>query len=179
MAHLKRILANGYEQFIHASGIATNILIICDDEVLVAKRPDTVAILPGFLHPIGGHVEFDQNPAQAAIKEVHEETGIVIDKLKLKGIVTELNSLNQDENWLIFHFIAEVKTKENNESPEGKLIWLPIDEFKASQKLFPSVKGTVKYLLDGTDNVVFATFSYKSPKDFDSAKLEHLFVTSN
>ena len=66
-----------------------------------------------------------------------------------------------------------------HESPEGKLIWLPISDFKTSQKLFPSVKGTVKYLLDGTDNVVFATFSYKSPKDFDSAKLEHLFITSN
>lgn len=111
IAHLKRILANGYEQFIHASGIATNILIICGYEVLVAKKPDTVSILPGFLHPICGHVEFDQNPAQAAIKEVTEKTGIVLDKLTLKGIVSELNSLNQDEIGLYFTLLQKLRQR--------------------------------------------------------------------
>lgn len=179
MPHEKRILKGGYEQFIHATGIGTNVFVLHEDEVLVIKRPDDKIVLPGFFHPVGGHVEFHENPAEAALKELWEETGIKAKSLKLKGVISELNSMDQDENWLIFHFTTIVDSKNIKKTNEGKLVWLPIQDFINSEKLFPSVKNTAKYLLDNTNRVVYATFRYKTPKDFSSSTMEQFFLTDN
>ncbi len=89
----------------------------------------------GMYSPVGGKLKVDagEGPHDCALREIHEETGLVIDRddLRLIGLVSECAYQHQ-AHWLIFLF--EVTTPVDPatlpwmEFSEGVLEWKPIDE---------------------------------------------------
>jgi 8-oxo-dGTP diphosphatase len=67
--------------------IGSNILLIRDGKVLFGKRLNCAGA--GTYGVVGGHVEFGESPEACAIRELKEETGLVIDKLKLVSIIND------------------------------------------------------------------------------------------
>ncbi len=89
---------------------------------------------------IGGHFEKNETPYECAIREVSEETGLVMKAPKYRGIVTFVSDKYEDEKMHLFtctDFDGEV-----GECNEGELSW--IDKSKIEE--LPMWEGDVYFL---------------------------------
>ena len=99
-----------------------------DNRVLLLqrrRRPNA-----GMWNAIGGKIEPEEDPFAACIREVREETGLVIDAPRLRALlvvtVRETNAL-----WVIYTFHALAPAGEVAASDEGDLRWVHPDELPA------------------------------------------------
>ena len=75
---------------------------------------------------IGGHMKEDETPEECVRREIIEETGLTVDNLKLRGILTFI--LPAWGNELTFLYTASTKEEVSRECLEGVLKWIPVDE---------------------------------------------------
>lgn len=68
--------------------LSAGAIIIKDGKTLLAKRKGAI-IAEGGWGSSGGHVEFGETPAEAAIREAKEELGIDIGNLKFIACISE------------------------------------------------------------------------------------------
>ena len=100
--------------------ILTNMcLIYRNDEILMQKREKKD--WPGFTLP-GGHVEKGENLNDAIIREVYEETGLMIKNPILCGI-EEFKTKDEDRYFIFFYKTNEF-SGELRDSDEGKVFWI-------------------------------------------------------
>lgn len=116
-----------------------------EDKLLLMEKPKNNSFLSGMIVPIGGHLEKDEinNPRDACLREVEEETGLTIDDLtglELKYIVLRIK---ETEVRLQYVYFSDVKCMDVRESEEGKLCWI---EIKLADEL--NVTATTKYILE-------------------------------
>lgn len=79
----------------------------------------------------GGHVEKGEAYTESVIREVQEETGLIIEKPALVGVYHwEENGIQH----VVFLYKADRYAGELHSSEEGKVFWLPQEEF-LEQKL--------------------------------------------
>lgn len=70
-------------------------------------------------------MESGETPEECAIREVFEETGLVIQSPRLRGILT-FPAFDGEEDWYVFVFTAHSFKGELKKScPEGDLEWIP------------------------------------------------------
>lgn len=75
---------------------------------------------------LGGKLEPGETPEDCAIREIHEESGLVAANPMLKGILTFPKFAN-DEDWYAFVFVVRRFTGELIDSREGILRWIDDD----------------------------------------------------
>ena len=78
----------------------------------------------GLFVPVGGKLEYGESPRAAAIREVGEETGFEIGKVRYKGLLVD--SSPNDYNWTCFVYQAAIEYVSPPLCAEGTLIWVPI-----------------------------------------------------
>ena len=83
--------------------LATLVYAIRGDEVLLHRRVKDPN--KGLWVAPGGKLEPDESPAECAIREMREESGLAVSELSLRGIMTEV-SPRPDYQWLTFIFAA-------------------------------------------------------------------------
>jgi len=94
----------------------------------------------------GGKIRFAETPEKAAVREVREETGLEVTKLKNVGL---LNFMEEKGKVFSVHiFVTEYFAGEIQNGREGKLQWfsresLPYEEMWEDDKIW------VPYLLEG------------------------------
>lgn len=71
---------------------------------------------------VGGKCEENESPEECAIRETYEETGLTIQSLQYRGIVTFVSS--QYEGEYMHLFTATDFTGDLIDSPEGDLEWV-------------------------------------------------------
>lgn len=76
---------------------------------------------------LGGKLDPGETPEECAIREVKEESGLVVRKLTFKGLITFPGFANE-EDWYTFIFVIDDFQGELIDSPEGCLAWVPDDE---------------------------------------------------
>ncbi len=76
---------------------------------------------------LGGKLELGETPEECAIREIWEESGLIVKNLSLKGIIT-FPGFSNDEDWYTFLFVVDKFEGELIDSPEGYLKWIPNDE---------------------------------------------------
>lgn len=86
-----------------------------DGEFLLHQRDSNTSIMTNQWSLVGGEIEKDELPKKAAVREVQEETGLVVLS------VTELGLIPFNEQWDSIIFLAKVNTtKQKVVLGEGK-----------------------------------------------------------
>ncbi len=76
---------------------------------------------------IGGGFEPKESPEECAKREIFEETGLISEKLSMRGIITFDNDMNETEYMFLFttkNFKGDLKENCN----EGELAWINKNE---------------------------------------------------
>ena len=120
-----------------------NMCMITDPEgrVLVQERlPKPSKPWSGLTFP-GGHVEPGETVVASVIREVQEETGLIVSNLQNCGYIQWYNPVKQSQ-YFVFLFKTSTFSGDLKDSPEGKVKWMTLDEMLAG-KLAPNM---TKYL---------------------------------
>lgn len=115
----------------------TNMCMVTDGNgnVLVQDRADPN--WPGIVYP-GGHVEYGESFRDSVIREVREETGIVISNPKLVGV--KQFQTETGIRYIVFLYRADQWTGTLQSSDEGEAMWIPRAELM-SQRLANGFEG--------------------------------------
>jgi len=100
-----------------------------DDAVLLIKGAPTKRIWPNRYNGVGGHVEPHEDIYSAARREVHEETGLSVCDLRLRGVIHI--PVKERQGILVFVFTARAVSREVSPSEEGALEWTPRERLLA------------------------------------------------
>lgn len=93
----------------------------------------------------GGKIEDGENPAEAIVREVREETNLTVHQPELKAICSEIGA--DEYNWLLFIFACRSYEGELVASDEGELRWLPLAQI--DQWPLPDIdRHILRYVLD-------------------------------
>jgi len=112
----------------------TNMCMICDGKgnVLVQNKKN---------HPTwhgwnfsGGHVEKAEYVTPSVIREMKEETGLLIENPRLCGI-KEFHKMKDGKRYIVFLYIANQFSGQLKSSSEGEVFWYPLSELRQSDKL--------------------------------------------
>lgn len=107
--------------------------ITSQDRVLLLKGAPTKRLWPNKYNGIGGHVERGESIYDAALREIHEETGIrSLGNLSLRGLIA-VDTGPTTPGILVFVFTAQTDQQDVVASDEGTLEWvdwraLPIED---------------------------------------------------
>jgi len=118
--------------------------IVEGNNVLLTKR----ALEPykGEYSAVGGFVEPNETPEQAAIREAQEETGLEIRLTGLLGTFIDLYAYGEDKHTLNFHYTAEkISGTEQANDDVAALEWVPITAMPEI-KSFENVRQAAKVL---------------------------------
>lgn len=108
-----------------------------NQEVLFLNKKDDAAFLPGYLVPVGGHIEPIEikEPLTSCYREIEEETGLLknqIENLRLRYIIYRLKGFNDVR--VQYVFFGEVsKQSAIVSSEEGTVQWVPLSNLDKKQ----------------------------------------------
>lgn len=103
-----------------------SVLLIKNGQVLLARRK--IDPYKGAYDIVGGFMEVDEVPEQAAIREAREETGLDIKIISLLGIYNDVYG-NDGDHTLNLHYIGEVTGGEMTAMDDVEsLEWVDIDK---------------------------------------------------
>jgi len=109
---------------------------------------------------LGGKFNPGETPEECVVREVYEESGLLIKNPELKGFLT-FPAFDDEEDWYVFVFTAKEFSGQLRESDEGELEWIEWE------KIFnlPLWEGD-KYFLEwlNQDRFFSAKFIYKNSK---------------
>mgnify|MGYP000491247489 FL=1 len=124
---------------------AVRCYLIKDYEVVVTKYKIGNK-KEGYYDIPGGKIEEGESPKQTAIREMKEETGIEIQNLKYKGIMT----IEYPDRLFIFDtFITKEYEGEPQEFEENTSEWIDIDELLKKEKILSNIILLDKFLIKG------------------------------
>lgn len=80
----------------------------------------------GLYNAPGGKIERDEDPYEACLREVHEETGFHLRKIRLRALLTVINRTTGAQ-WLLFVFVGDRPAEDPDPiaTDEGALRWVP------------------------------------------------------
>jgi 8-oxo-dGTP diphosphatase len=80
----------------------------------------------------GGKIESHEDPYEACLREVHEETGIAVRRVALRAVLTVITRTTQAQ-WVLFAFVADRPPglPDPIQTAEGDLRWVPAAEIPA------------------------------------------------
>lgn len=85
------------------------------------KRADDMHY--GKWNGLGGKFHPGETPEECVIREVREESGLLINSPALKGFLT-FPSFDQSDDWYVFVFVADDIKGSLSETEEGHLTWI-------------------------------------------------------
>ena len=95
-------------------------------DLLLMKRASHKRVFPNQYNGLGGHIERDEDPASAALREIAEESGLRAHSLRLRG----LHNIDAGESSGILLFVYTAISDSRELSPqtiEGALEWAPLE----------------------------------------------------
>jgi len=130
------------------------------------KRSSQSKNFPGFLIGPGGHIDADEDPLTAVIREAREETGMVLQPVdvKLKALSFH-HHLDRKEVWCEYLFRADIESKQRLiDDIEGNAFWIEIEELLKAENVFPPSKHYLNHILSRTSGIKFSSSKWDKLK---------------
>ena len=142
----------------------TNMCMICDGKgnVLVQNKTNH-PFWHGWNFP-GGHVEEGEYVTPSVIREMEEETGLVIQNPKLCGI-KEFHKSADGKRYIVFLYVAHQFSGELKPSVEGEVFWYPVAKLAQSDKL---IDGFMEMLPVFTEDDVSEVFYQRNGEELNT-----------
>ena len=105
--------------------ILTNMCMIYDGNGNVVVQDRKNPNWPGIVFP-GGHVDYGEAFTDSVIREVYEETGLVISQVKLCGIKSWMR--DDGSRYVVILYKTNCFKGELKSSDEGEVWWTPIND---------------------------------------------------
>lgn len=142
----------------------TNMCMICDGKgnVLVQDKKNHPS-WHGWNFP-GGHVEKGEFVTPSVIREIKEETGLLIENPRLCGI-KEFHKSKDGKRYIVFLYVADRYTGELKASSEGAVFWYPLSELRSSGKL---IDGFEEMLSVFTDDHISEVYYQRCGEEFNT-----------
>ncbi len=112
---------------------------------------------------LGGKLENGETPEACAIREVYEESGLIVTNPQLKGFITFPNFDGQND-WYVFVYRFDEFSGEMIDSPEGNLKWITSEEM-SEISLWDGDRIFMEWL--ERNEIFSAAFNYKSGRLLD------------
>jgi mutator protein MutT len=112
--------------------ITKNSLVVIvndDNKFLLLKRSSNIDWMPNKLALVGGRIEKNESPEEAAIREVEEETGIDIDKDKLIKSF-EIERTDKDLDYIFLYRFDGEPTEIELNNEHSTYGWYDVSEIK-------------------------------------------------
>jgi len=77
---------------------------------------------------VGAKLRADENPFEGAVREVLEETGLVVSNLKPHGVLSFYFGQKIEADWVVYVFSTNAFKGRLKSSEEGTLRWFAFDE---------------------------------------------------
>lgn len=123
-------------------GIGVGVFIYRNGKFLFGKRTNSHG--EGTYAPPGGHLEFGETPEECAIREVREETGLIIQKLK-RGPYTNDIFLDEKKHYITLMLLAKYETGEALIlEPDKCLEWKWFEWRDLPQNLFLPIRNLIQ-----------------------------------
>jgi 8-oxo-dGTP diphosphatase len=114
-----------------------------NDEILLGLRRSPYG--QGTWSFPGGHLEFGETMAAAAIRETREETGLEVSELELVSLADEMGSLNKGKHYVNVGFLAHFVSGEAKlTEPEKWERWEWFDLEKLPEPIFEATGLMIK-----------------------------------
>lgn len=94
------------------------------DDILLMKRAAHKRVFPNQYNGLGGHIERDEDPLAAAVREIEEESGLKVHSMRLRSI----HNIDAGEETGILLFVYTAISDSRaipQDTPEGRLEWVP------------------------------------------------------
>lgn len=115
---------------------------------------------------VGGKFESGESPEQCAKREIYEETGLIANRMDLKGIITYPHFDDEGEDWYCFVYrVIDYTGEVKEECDEGVLVWVDYDQVLS----YPTWEGDyihLNWILEDRD-LFSAQFIYQENKLVD------------
>ena len=104
--------------------------VLHQEKVLLIRIAEDRGTWSGLLNGVGGHIERGEDPRSAALREIKEETGLILlpSSLYLCGVVTV--DVGTSPGVGLYIFVGETETSETHSSCEGTPEWIDLDDFE-------------------------------------------------
>ena len=102
--------------------------IVYKNSLLLIKRKKPP--YQGYWSLPGGKIEFGEYPQEAIIREIQEETGLIVKTATLRAIISEvlISENSQKEHFFLWLYQTEVSSGKIQESEEGQIGLFPLSK---------------------------------------------------
>ena len=109
----------------------------------------------------GGKVEAHETPYEGAVRELYEETGLVVHTMRLRGIVRTVSPANSHSALHFLYAVTRFTGRLVADESEGFLHWWPVEE--ALRLPMPSANALfLPHVLDGAGPFYEARYVYSA-----------------
>lgn len=115
---------------------------------------------------VGGHIENGESVYDSCIREVFEETGLVVSDLKLKGTVSWVDVVKNKRELAFLFYTENFSGELIEDNVEGKLFWMSIDEFKNASGKSENIDELFKLYTDDNISELYVNFEDGKCKNF-------------
>jgi 8-oxo-dGTP diphosphatase len=112
---------------------------------------------------LGGKFNPGETPEECAVREIREESGLIVKSVVMKGFIT-FPLFDGKDDWYVFLFTADNFEGTLIDSPEGKLEWIKNDKL-VELNLWEGDKIFIEWLFQ--EKFFSAKFNYKDGKFID------------
>jgi 8-oxo-dGTP diphosphatase len=104
----------------------TLIFLTRDHQILMLQGAPHKRLWAGKYNGIGGHLEPGESPYRSALRELREETGLVVERLELRAVIHI--TLPAPPGVVLFVFVGAAPPGALSGSDEGMPVWIDVDE---------------------------------------------------